>query len=210
MRNKNNYSELENKTIESVKEQLKKELNEMTFPSSEVSVTIGKDKDGDLCIQAEWNHFDYSDNDRYGGFSEDKFIVSRHYFSKEEMVIPGLLEETIKDFIGQVEKIPEDTIEARTYLKTESRIRNSRVFDTIGTNPEIYKLKENETVCKNGKYFDEEEKGNNKNELNSEHITPAYEKYRNKRDDDDGGDDGGEGPAAELTPSYDDEGGMEL
>ena len=198
------------KVIETIKEQLKKELNDSPFRNADIRVEIGKDGDGDLTIQAIWSRSEYYDDDRFGGFRDATFIVGRHCFTDVELGNANLLKEAINDFVGVVDKIPEKSTEAYTHLKYESLSRGSRVFNTAGLDQRIFSLKENETICKNGKYFDEEEKYNNKNELNNEHVAPDYEKYRNKRDDDDGGDDSGEGPVAELTPSYDDEDGMEL
>ena len=213
MRDRTKYSELENKVIDSIRQQLKDELKDNPFASKEVEVTIGKDRNGELTIQAIWNHFDYSDDDRFGGFRDDTYIIGRHCFSEAEMKIPGLLEETIKDFVGVVGKIPENSVNAGSHLKFEAfykRYSESRVESTAGIDPTSYKLKEAEKICENGKYFEEEKPAENKNELNNDHIEPNYDEYRNKRDDDDGGDDGDGAPAAELTPSYDDDEGLGL
>ena len=206
MKEKMEYS----KVIETIKEQLKKELNDSPFRNSDIRVEIGKDGDGDLTIQAIWSRSEYYDDDRFGGFKDATFIVGRHCFTDVELGNANLLKEAINDFVGVVDKIPEKSTEAYTHLKYESLSRGSRVFNTAGLDQRIFSLNESEKICENGKYVEKEKKKKmNENNLDTKNEN-KYDEYRNKRDDDDGGDEGGEGATAELTPDYDDEEGMEL
>ena len=220
MRDKSKYNELENKGIEKVKEILKEVLDDRPIKNPTVEIHVGRDEWGDVIIEGVWAKFDYTDSGRYSGFDEAKFLIGRTKLDEITLRSDVLLDEAIDKMVSALEKIPAcDTptkgyeISARTYLKFEAMERGSNVFNTVGTSPDVYKLRDDEKLFSGGKLVneDKENKIENENHLNdNDHVEPSYDKYRNKRDDDDGGDEGGDGPAAELTPSYDDEEGMEL